>query len=147
MSAQMRIYEEVQVVDVGIASDPTNLVSGADLASLVAGYAPYRIVAMAAVVIEALGSADATVELDKRPTAGSDTSRTQEAVMTIPQSSASVGDVFYQDSLDVTINPGEEAVIETDGGASTTGGVSVTLYVERLWDHPSNNSDMTELTS
>lgn len=147
VGSQMRIYEEIQVVSVGVLADPTNLISGADLASLAAGYMPFTIRAISAVVIEALGTADATVELDKRVTAGSDSGRVNQAIMTIPQASAAVGDVFYKDGLDITINPGEEAVVETDGGASTTGGVSVTLTVERHWEQPANNAAMTELSA
>jgi hypothetical protein len=138
---------EAQVVNVGVAADPTNLISAADLGALAAGYQPFKIKAIAAVVAEALGTADATVELDKRVTAGSDTGRTQQAVMTIPQATAAVGDVYYQDGLDITINPGEEAVVETDGGASTTGGVNVILFIEPLWETPDNNTAMTELTA
>ena len=138
---------EVQVVGVGIAADPTNLVTAADLASLAAGYQPFVIRAMAAVVIETLGTADATVELDERVTAGSDTGRVNHQIMTIPQATAAVGDVFYIDGLNVQIDPGEEAVIETDGGATTTGGVSVTLFIEPKWEVPGNNTDMTELTA
>ena len=135
---------EVQVVSPAVA-DPTNLVSAADLGYLAAGYTPFIIRAISAVVVEALGTADATVELDERVTAGSNTGRVNHAIMTIPQATAAVGDVFYRDGLEIRIDPGEEAVIETDGGATTTGGVRVTLLVEPVWEQPANNSDMTEL--
>ena len=140
---------EEKIVDSGYSggSVTTNLVSGADLAVYGVSYQPIVVRAFAAIVTEALGTADATVELDHRPTANSDTGRTQVGVMTIPQSSASVGDVYYQDGISQKVVPGEEIVVETDGGASTNGAVDVFLFYQPAWEQPAANSSMNELTS
>jgi hypothetical protein len=135
----MRIYEEVQVV-AGTAAD---LATAADLGRLVAGYVGFTVRAIAAVVTEVVGTAPASVELDFQPTAGSASGRVNHAIMTIPLA-ASVGDVFYRDGLDLRVDPGEAIVIETDGDATSTGAVAVTVYLERHWEQPANFPVMTE---
>lgn len=122
-----------------------DLASAADLATWRPAYQPIIVRALAVHVTEQL-DADATVELDHRPSNGSDTGREQVAEMTVP-SGASVGNIYYQDGFEQLVKPGGELVVETDGGATTDGAADVYIFYQPAWDQPANNSDMTELTS
>lgn len=62
-----------------------------------------------------------TVNLDKRITAGSDTGRIAGTTPLVIPAGAAPGEVYYVDENDgpIEINPGEEAVLEVTGAATS----------------------------
>lgn len=112
-----------------------------DLGDWAPGIHPHIIRAVAVIVTTATTVAATVVGIDKRVTAGSDTGRVVLDTITVPVSIAA-GKVIYLANLDFEVLPGEEIVIDTDGG-STAGDGHVVLLVEPRWEQPGNNTDMT----
>ncbi len=104
-----------------------------------------HIVRMAAIALNADVSNAGVVKFDLRPTTGSDTSRTDGTVATIniPVTTAftagSAQPVYYHvPSSPVTVYPGQEVVAEVTDTAAGATGVSITLWVEAIYEVPAN---------
>lgn len=129
--------------EVFVAED-ASLASAADIGDWAPGYVPHRIRA-AALVLTTSPDAAGQVKVDKRPTAGSDTSRGDGDVAQLDYTTdEDAGEVVYIDGIDVTVNPGEELVFEVSDATPTAGAAHLVLYVEPMWETPANNSNMVE---
>jgi hypothetical protein len=108
------------------------------------GYVPHVIRAVAVVVTNTIGAAG-VVKFDKRPTAGSDTSRGDGDIAEINLATThDAGEVVYVDGLDEVINPGEEVVVEVTDACAASDTGHIIIYVEPYWEQPENNADMIE---
>ncbi len=83
------------------------------------------------------------VGIDRRITSGSDTGRVQEATITVPVGSQ--GEVYKNEGLDITVEAGQQIVIDTDGGC-TAGAGSVVLLCEPIWETGANETNTTVVT-
>lgn len=133
-------YEVVMGKDLSLAS-------AADVADWAPGFVPHRIRAVALVFTTA-ANASGTLKIDKRPTAGSDTSRGDGDVADIDYdaTAGAQGLVVYQTGIDVKVSPGEELVAQVTDATPTAGNAHVVLFVEPMWEEPGNNSDMSATT-
>jgi transcriptional regulator of nitric oxide reductase len=123
------------------------ITSTGDKARWLPGYIPHVVRAHFFTVTTATQAADAAqLNLDKRPTAGSDTARVNDLVspLNIPASTAA-GKNVYKDGLQAKVSPGEEVVLEvTDATAAGAG--SYGIFVEPSWEVPANNTNMALTT-
>lgn len=127
--------------EVMVASDG-DLSSTADIGDWAPGFVPHIIRAVAIVVTNDIG-ATATVKVDKRPTAGSDTSRGDGDIADIDLTTDhDQGNVVYQTDINVKVSPGEEAVVEVTDAAAGSDTAHVVFLVEPTWEEPGNNDDM-----
>jgi hypothetical protein len=105
-------------------------------------YNEYTMTAVGVVVTTALAASDpATLEIDWRPTVGSDTGRVTIASMVLP-AAAIVGRVFVEEGLSYRCTPGGEVVFEVTD-ASATGVVDMDLYGYYSYVNPANNTSVT----
>jgi hypothetical protein len=134
-------YEVVVVKDAALSS--TGDVTGGKWAP---GFHPHIVRAVMAVITNAIGD-PCVIKVDKRPTAGSDTSRGDGdvAVLTISTTNGALGNVCYADGLDVEIKPGEEIVFEVTDAAAASDAAHLILLVEPRWEVPGNNTDMKDV--
>lgn len=84
----------------------------------------------------------AVINFIRRPTAGSASGETTIATITVP-TTATAGQVYYKDGLNVRLMPGESVVVSvgTAGGAGFTS-FSGIINVERSTEVPGNISAM-----
>lgn len=131
-----------QQIEYIIAKD-IDLNSAADCGDWAPGYMPVIVRAAALVVTNTLGSAG-VIKIDKRPTAGDDTSRGDGDVasLTLPSGTAA-GAVIYQDGIDVKVSPGEELVAQVTDACDASDTGHLIIFVEPVWETPANNTDMT----
>lgn len=83
---------------------------------------------------------------DKRPTFGSDTSRGDGDVFTLNLLASAVhaaGKSVYKMGLNVTINPGQEVVVEMTDASAAVNAAKVTLLVEPSPEQPANITAMS----
>lgn len=127
-----------------IVAKDASLASAADVGDWAPGYIPHIIRAVA-LVFTVVPQATGVMKLDKRPAAGSDTSRGDGdvAVMNYTAAGGVAGQVIYKNGLDVEIKPGEEVVAQITDATPTSGSAHIILYVEPRWETPANESDMT----
>jgi hypothetical protein len=118
-----------------------DLNSLADLAGWGPVFQPVRIVALVAVVTNALGGAG-VIKFDKRPTYGSDTGRGDGDVgsLALPDTTA-IGVVIYKE-VNITLNPGQQVVAEVTDATAGSDTADVYIVVEYLPDRPANFSAM-----
>ena len=94
------------------------------------------------------GTATPVVKFDKRPTAGSDTSRGDGDVANFALSTTAAGEVMYDEAeMGDILEPGEEVVVELTAkasGGSPTGHVKPFLLVSYLPEIKTNLTDMVE---
>jgi hypothetical protein len=127
-----------------IVGKDLSLASTADVADWACGMVPHRIRAVGVVITNTVGSAG-IVKLDKRPTAGSDTSRGDGDVCTINLATThDAGEVVYKTGLNVEILPGQEVVAEVTDACASGDTAHVVMLVEPRWDQPANNTKMIE---
>ena len=124
-----------------------SLASAADIGDFAPGYMPFVIEAVALVFTTA-ANATGAVKVDKRPTAGSDTSRGDGDIATLNYTTATgaVGKVVYIDGLNIKIAPGEEAVFQVTNATPTAGNAHLILFGRHVWETPANNADMALTT-
>jgi hypothetical protein len=105
-----------------------------------------HILRWASVVATVAGSSTGVVRGDKRPTAGSDTSRGSGDLFTIniPNPLAQ-GKGIYKENLNVRVDPGQEAVI-TVGTLVTGCTAHIVLGVEQITERPANIAALTATT-
>jgi hypothetical protein len=120
-------------------------ITGTTAAVLTPGHQPFRVRAVAIALDTGLATSGAVITISKRVTPGSDTSKVDIDTLTIPVSGAA-GHVYYNDSLNTKISPGEQLSIVSDGVPSAGSG-RVIAVVEPAWESPDNNTDMTSVTS
>ena len=132
--------------EVIIAKD-ASLASAADVGDWAPGYVPFRVNAIALVFTTAVDNTGA-LKVDKRPTAGSDTSRGDGDIATLnyTTTTGAQGKVVYKEGIDTVINPGEEIVAEVTDATPTAGAAHIILYGEPVWEVPANNTDMAATT-
>lgn len=125
-----------------------SLASAADIG----GYAPtfHSVVVRAVSLVvtngdESGGTTSAiVVKFDKRPTAGSDTSRGDGDVATLTSSgNVAQGTGLYNDGLNIRVDPGEEVVCEVTDTGGANSAATVEIQLEVIWDIPENISDLT----
>ena len=106
---------------------------------------PHKIT-MVALVIDNDVAATGQVKLDKRPTAGSDTGRGDGDVSIINLTTAHTqGKVVYQ-NVNVTVNPGQEVVVEVTDITGAGDTADCVLWVEPVWSQPTNVAAMVLTT-
>lgn len=108
---------------------------------------PYK-VAIRKIVADVTGT-EATslvLALDKRPTAGSDTSRGAADLgsLTFAASNLQGKQVVDTPSSLLTLTPGEEAVLEVTTASSSDKAVVITLLVDKISEVDANLSDRSE---
>ena len=92
---------------------------------------PVDIVSFGVTLTTTTSVAVTVLTLDKRPTAGSDTARTAaQSTITIPIAAAA-GKQYRANFQPIEINPGEEVVIQTDGGSTAGDGFCFISYRRR----------------
>lgn len=96
-----------------------------------------------AVVTRAVVCCAGEVALDKRPTAGDDTSRSELDTLTIANATAA-GKVIYVDGLNTKISPSEELVAEVTNATGAASALRIVAFVEPSPEVPANNTDMSE---
>ncbi len=97
------------------------------------------------VVLNVDPTGSAVVALDKEPTAGSATGRTQLEVINIASTHAQ-GNVVYIDGLNHKILPGERVVVKVTTAHSSLTNFDFVMRVEPSTDSPVNNSKMIKST-
>lgn len=108
------------------------------------GYADMTIHAISVVVQTTLSADVAQVEVDLRPTVGSDTGRVNIAVINMAASLAA-GKVVYKGDMTTMVKPGNELVVQvTDANAA--GVVDVYAWTSRAYASPLNNTAMAATT-
>lgn len=118
----------------------------ADIGDWAPGYEPHIIRAVALVITNTIGAAG-VVKVDKRPTAGSDTDRTDGTVAVINLATThDAGEVVYKDGLSVLIKPGEEVVFEVTDITVAGDTAHLILFVEKSPENPANNTKMLKTT-
>lgn len=131
--------------EVMVAKD-ASLASATDIGDWAPGYVPHKIVSAAIVFTTAVDATGATA-IDKRPTAGSDSSRTALDTINYTTTLGAQGlIVYWEPASEVIINPGEEIVFEVTDATPSAGNGHLVLLVEPVWEQPANNSDMSETT-
>lgn len=132
--------------EVVVAKD-ASLATAADIGDWAPGYFP-AIIRAAAIVFTTAVNATGQVKLDKRPTAGSDTSRGDGDVATLnyTTTTGAQGKVVYKDKLDVAIAVGEEVVWQVTDATPTAGAGHLVMVVEVRHDTPANEADMAATT-
>lgn len=138
-------YSDYQIEQM-VAKD-ASLASAADVGDWAPGYSPVIIRAVALVFTTAVNNSG-TLKVDKRPTAGSDTSRGDGDVADIDYTTTTgaQGKVVYQDGIDVEVAPGEEIVFEVTDATPSAGNAHLIIFYEPRWEQPANNTDMSETT-
>lgn len=126
-------FERLVANRVDLATDTSYFMS--------AGFTPFILKAAAVVVTTATASSSVIVTITRRITAGSNTGEVAVDVITVPVSTAQ-GSVVYVDGLDTKVSPGEELEFAVSG--SGTGNGDIVAFCEMTWEHPSNNTDMSE---
>lgn len=119
-----------------------SLATAADIGHWGPGLIPHVIRAVALVFTTSV-NATGQVKFDKRPTAGSDTSRGDGDVATINYTSTTgaQGKIVYKEGLNIELKPSEEVVAEVTDATPTAGNAHVILYVEPRFERLANNTD------
>lgn len=132
-------------VELAAAAD-LNSVADVTGASFAPGYMSYIVRAVAVVINNDIGAAG-ELRIDKRPTAGSDTSRGDGDIAIITLDTVHTGGtVVYQDGLNVRLDPGEEAVAQVTNATAASDTARIILYLEPTWERPANNTAMVATT-
>lgn len=121
-----------------ISVQSVDLSSTGDKAFFRPGLNRYKIRSVAAVNLNTIGDAG-IVQIDLRPTVGSDTDRVNKATLNIPVSLAA-GKVVYKDALDISVDPGQEIVIEVTDACDAGDLADIVLSVEQYNERPANLS-------
>lgn len=133
-------YEVVVTSNAGVKE--LDLASTGDKANWAPGLVPHVIRAVSVKITNDIG-ATGTVNFDKRITFGTDTGRVGDVIAGIALTTAHLGGkVVYRDGLNVTIKPGEQLIVAFDDAAAAGDLCEVTLWVEPVWENPSNNTAM-----
>jgi hypothetical protein len=133
---------DVPLLLAGAAATDADIALGtaAVVAVAYAGLQPFKVTDLTAQVVTTFDTADTVLTVTRRPTPGSGTGAVTIGTLTIPNAAAAPN-VYYKEFDPVTISPGEEIVISTDGG--TTNGTAILRLGSRpAWEHPSNNSKL-----
>ena len=132
--------------EVLVATDQS-LATATDIGDWAPGMTPWIIRAVALVFTTDVDDTG-VVKVDKRPTAGSDSSRGDGDIATInyTTSNGDQGKVIYKDGLNVEIKPGEEVVFQVTDATPSTGKAHLILFIEPKWELPANNTDMSATT-
>lgn len=107
------------------------------------GYQPWRLRA-AALVFTVTAGAAGEVEINHRPTAGSQSSEVALDAITFDGTTGAQGKVRFVE-LTAVVRPGEEVSFEVIDVAAT-GTVHCILFFEPSWENPLNNTRMTNVT-
>lgn len=124
-----------------------SLASAADVGHWGPGAIPHVIRAVALVFTTA-ANATGVLKIDKRPTAGSDSSRGDGdvAVLNYTTTTGAQGKIVYLEGLNVEIAPSEEIVAQVTDATPTAGNAHVILYVEPRFESLANNADASITT-
>lgn len=104
------------------------------------GYSPIILRAAAVVITTTTATADITFNVEFRDPAGG--TATVLDTIVVP-TGTTAGSVIYVDGLNQRVAPGQDINIEGQGGTGTGAG-SITAFYQPCWEHPDNNTDMTE---
>ena len=129
-------------VQLGNGTTVLDLTTIGDKARWSPGFVPHIIRAVVVAVNAAPGDAG-VVKFDKRPTYSSDTNRGDGdiAVVNLATTHAQ-GNMVYKKALNVTINPGQEVVVEVTDASASVNGARVSLLVEPAPEEPANITAM-----
>lgn len=96
------------------------------------------------VVVEGTDANTATIKFDKRPTAGSDTSRGDGDVAVINLTAANnQGKMFYKDpTTSITLKEGEQVVVEVTAEGGGAKNAVAGLLVDFMPEEAANNTNM-----
>lgn len=140
------MYTHKYEVNLNNAAAVLDLTSTGDKARWNPGFVPH-IVRAVVVALNAVPGDAGVVKFDKRVTFASDTGRGDGDVAVVNLLTTHLaGDVIYKDQLNVRIDPGQEVVVEvTDASAAVTG-ARVSLWVEPIFEHPDNDTNLKATT-
>jgi hypothetical protein len=111
------------------------------------GFFPVEIIAVFAIITNTIG-ATGVIKFDKRPTAGSDSSRGDGdiGILNLATTHDAGEVVYYELTSRIKVSPGEEIVVEVTDAAAASDTAHLGIVYVPAWEVPANNTDMIATT-
>lgn len=141
----MSYQDQKTEIHFAAAATANDIVTPADpIATVVIqpGFQPIRVSHIWARIVTANTVAPTILTFKKRITIGSATGESVIGTLTIPIGAA-IANVYWKSVDGVIIYPGQEIVVQTDGGG-TAGTAVLGVHTDPAWEHPSNRTNMVQ---
>jgi len=99
-----------------------------------------------ALLLNAIPGDAGVVKGDIRPTFGSDTNRGDGDAFVINLATSHVAGGMVYKEVNVTLQPGQELVVECTDASASVSAAKMSLWVETVYDRPLNNAKMVAST-